>query len=299
MKKVFLFASLLALVAVFATSCKDKVPAPKARFTAAADGLVVTFTNASKDAETYAWDFGDGSAVSAEKDPIHTYEKAGKYAVKLTAKNAAGEDSMTEEVEVAQKAFSIKVDGDFADWAEVPADALAEAKVDENATLEEVYDIKFCSTADFVYFYIEYNADEVGVMDIFINTDDDDATGHASWLWENSGADVLLEGEFDEEGVWSPDFFSFINGGDPSEWTWDALEATGALTVCAAKKLSNGHTALEGSLMRASLPNLKSFKVGVLGQGAGWSGETGALPETRIDDEGLSVVSPMLEVKLN
>ena len=52
MKKI-LFASVIAFMAIFATSCKDKNAgdAPKARFTYAVEGLTVTFTNQSVDAE--------------------------------------------------------------------------------------------------------------------------------------------------------------------------------------------------------------------------------------------------------
>ncbi|MCF8228363.1 MAG: PKD domain-containing protein [Bacteroidales bacterium] len=51
--------------------------------------LEVTFTNFSKNASSYTWDFGDGE-TSTEKDPVHTYAEAGSYTVKLTAKNDAG-----------------------------------------------------------------------------------------------------------------------------------------------------------------------------------------------------------------
>ena len=135
MKKSFIFA-FVAVVAMIAASCQPKVEAPKARFTAVVDGLVVTFTNASKDAESYAWDFGDGSAVSAEENPVHTYAEAGTYTVVLTAKNKGGENKASQAVVVEKKAWSIAIDGDFADWAELPADQLAQAVVDENATTD-------------------------------------------------------------------------------------------------------------------------------------------------------------------
>lgn len=34
--------------------------------------------------ESYKWDFGDGSPVSTEPNPTHTYETAGNYTVKLS-----------------------------------------------------------------------------------------------------------------------------------------------------------------------------------------------------------------------
>ena len=302
MKKTLIFA-MVAMMAVFATSCKEKKgDAPKARFAYAVDGLVVTFTNASKDATEYVWDFGDGSATSAEVNPVHEYAEAGTYAVKLTAKNAAGENSFTDNVVLAEPLFSIRIDGNFEDWNDLPADLLAKAEVDDNATMDALHAIKFISDADYLYFYIQYSGteDEVGVLDIFINTDDDATTGHASWLWVDAGADFLIEGGTDidtetEQELWWPDFFTFINGGDPAEWSWEQIEAEGVATFSDIKVLTNGDKAIEGKIMRAGIPNFTACKVGVLAQAPAWTGEVGNLPETHVTDG----AAPMLEVQLN
>lgn len=47
----------------------------------------VTFTNSSQNATTYLWNFGDKSpdSTSTVANPKHTYQKAGKFLVKLTA----------------------------------------------------------------------------------------------------------------------------------------------------------------------------------------------------------------------
>jgi len=54
---------------------------------------LVKFKNSSVNASSYSWDFGDsapGSNTSAESNPSHTYNKAGKYKVTLTVKNSSG-----------------------------------------------------------------------------------------------------------------------------------------------------------------------------------------------------------------
>lgn len=53
--------------------------------------LTVQFTNLTKyaDANTYQWDFGDGS-TSTDSDPLHTYLHHGKYSVSLSASNSSG-----------------------------------------------------------------------------------------------------------------------------------------------------------------------------------------------------------------
>ena len=303
MKKI-LFASVIAFMAIFATSCKDKNAgdAPKARFAYAVDGMVVTFTNASKDATDYVWDFGDGTATSAEVNPVHEYAEAGTYAVKLTAKNKAGENSFTDNIVLEKPLFAVTIDGDFEDWNNLPADLVAVAEVDDNATMDALHVIKFITNPDYLFFYIQYSGveDEVGVLDIFINADDNAETGHASWLWVDAGADILIEGGTDidtetETELWWPDFFTFIDGSDQAEWAWESMDAEGMYLLSEIRTLANGDKAIEGKIMRAGLPNFTACKVGVLAQAPEWAGEVGNLPETHVTDG----AAPMLEVKLN
>ena len=49
------------------------------------EDLRVVFTNQSKKANKYFWDFGDGSNIDTTKNPVHTYTKPGVYKVKLTS----------------------------------------------------------------------------------------------------------------------------------------------------------------------------------------------------------------------
>ncbi len=309
MKKTLFFASLIAMVAVLASCEGDKKgDAPKARFQYDVDGLTVSFQNKSQNAETYAWDFGDGSAISAEENPVHTYAEAGTYSVKLTAKNKAGENSMTESIVLEKKAFEIKVDGNFADWDVVPADLLAKAETDEMAAYEELHAIKFVADADYVYFYIQFNGEEgvVSPVDMMINTDGDNETGMAHWFWEGAGVELLIEGFPDtwaaegedpgNAGYQDAGIFQWI-GDAPDAWAWNQLDIAGALSASALVALPNGDKAFEGSIMRASIPDLKAFKVGVFTNDANWSGENGCLPQQTITAEG-NVASPMLEVKL-
>jgi hypothetical protein len=43
----------------------------------------------------WTWDFGDGSAVSHEQNPVHTYTQDGAYTVRLTIDTAADSDTIT------------------------------------------------------------------------------------------------------------------------------------------------------------------------------------------------------------
>jgi len=59
----------------------------------------VSFTNTSKEAKTYQWDFGD-SQTSAATNPKHTYGDAGEYTVTLTAKRDGNEDVSSQTVTI-------------------------------------------------------------------------------------------------------------------------------------------------------------------------------------------------------
>lgn len=53
--------------------------------------LKTVFVNTTKFANSYKWDFGDGSAISTEENPEHAYTVVGTYTVKLTATNEKGD----------------------------------------------------------------------------------------------------------------------------------------------------------------------------------------------------------------
>jgi PKD repeat protein len=60
---------------------------PTSKFSYTISGVNVTFTNQSKDATDYTWDFGDGG-TSNLVSPQYTFKSAGTYAVKLTSRNS-------------------------------------------------------------------------------------------------------------------------------------------------------------------------------------------------------------------
>ncbi|MDO5838816.1 MAG: PKD domain-containing protein [Methanosarcina mazei] len=62
----------------------------------------VQFTDLSKDATEWKWDFGDGSS-SKKQNPTHAYSETGIYTVRLTASNSNGTDSQISTVNVVLK----------------------------------------------------------------------------------------------------------------------------------------------------------------------------------------------------
>lgn len=194
--KKFTLQNLILVVAVigalFVTSCGDdeeSLKAPEASFTTEIDGKTVVFTNTSVAEEaTYSWDFGDGES-SAEPSPSHTYVANGSYIVSLTVTNESGSDDSESVLEI----INIAIDGDFADWDDVPA-AISfsdgEGGIALELKVENLEDNK-------LFLYIKTTSDDPtgGFADLYINSDNDGTTGFSTSYWpETPGFDVLIEG---------------------------------------------------------------------------------------------------------
>lgn len=102
MKESIRLLSAAAIFVALLTGCEDPI-LPTADFTfdpaEVKVNVEVAFTNASTDADTYAWDFGDG-ASSTVTNPTHTYTTAGTYTVKLTASNVDGSNELEKSIVV-------------------------------------------------------------------------------------------------------------------------------------------------------------------------------------------------------
>jgi PKD repeat protein len=77
-------------------------PVPEARYEHTQDSSAsqLEFFDASHYAYEWSWDFGDGSAVSTEQHPVHTFPASGTYQVCLQVSNVTGQDVYCEEIYV-------------------------------------------------------------------------------------------------------------------------------------------------------------------------------------------------------
>ena len=111
------------IVAVIYTSCKKDDPdpdpdplLPTASFIFSPNAIVqydlITFTNASTDALSYSWDFGDGN-TSTDENPDYMYIETGTYTVSLTAVNDDGEDTYSEDITVSTPNNYCTISGDI------------------------------------------------------------------------------------------------------------------------------------------------------------------------------------------
>ena len=238
------FAMVIVLALAF-SSC-EKEPEPVAGFSYTIDGMVVTFANSSTDAVSYAWDFGDGN-TSTEMSPVHTYSDFGLYSISMTATNEEGESVSTQDIELVFTP-SMTIDGDFAKW-----DAVADFVAGDGGTITKV---KLASDAKYLYVYIEGTDQLRGFFDLYIDADNNTATGASTWVYPaGAGAEYLLEGFISDVG----DGDLFRDNPDTEDWCWTADCAAAPVPVVAlgsglitASSLNvvTGGKAIEFSIMR-------------------------------------------------
>ena len=311
MKKSLLFASFIAMVAILAVSCKPKGDAPTARFGYDTDELTVTFENLSKDAESYVWDFGDGE-TSTEENPSHVYADYGVYTVKLTAKNAFGEKSYTEDVELIKRIIAL--DADFSDWAALDA-KVAKCVADDKAKEDYFYEARFVRDNEFVYFYLEFNpakddfdteegiVHDYAVKHLSLWLDFGKDTGCNIWWWNaDSWITFLMEASWEDkfESASIDQCPEDLIGGDNAEWLWTSTGVSGAVSGSEAKTLENGHMAIEGKIMVAMLPVQPAgdVRMGIGALAPDWDTYAGRLPQTTMNPDGTQTLGSLPVVPL-
>ena len=95
----------------------------------------------------------------------------------------------------------VTIDGNFADWAALKN--VASAEPGEDAAYPGLLLMKAVADETNIYVYFEYELQDLGDMgiqaaapfEIFVNSDNNTATGGASWLWSEVGYEYMLESE--------------------------------------------------------------------------------------------------------
>ncbi len=73
---------------------------PTAAFVAVVNFDTAAFVNASQNATSYLWNFGDGT-TSTDANPTHVYAEDGTYTVILTAANVCGSHTATQQITIS------------------------------------------------------------------------------------------------------------------------------------------------------------------------------------------------------
>ena len=166
-------------------------PQPFVFYSVSIDGATVTFTNESKGAASYKWDFGDG-ATSTEESPTHTYPGKGKYVPTLYATAADGVTAEASTVIHIAKTSAIKLDDNtLSDWDTVTHNVVL-AGPNSGNFIKAKYDYD----ANYVYVYFEQNTTKAdgNIYDVYIDADNDITTGLLTGDIPNGAYEVLLEG---------------------------------------------------------------------------------------------------------
>ncbi|MBA4321624.1 MAG: hypothetical protein C0408_02280 [Odoribacter sp.] len=98
MKKFFLLSMLSIIISI--NSCKkDNMPVSSFSMdkTTGKVGETITFTNLSKNANSFVWYFGDGIS-STTKNPTHSYLSAWTFTITLYAYNDEGVSKSTKTI---------------------------------------------------------------------------------------------------------------------------------------------------------------------------------------------------------
>jgi len=291
MKKNRFVIGLLALFAMASlalVSCKDEADPPIPDFSSVIDDKTVTFTNLSVNATSYSWDFGDGSALSTETNPVYTYTAYGDFDVRLTATGEGGSEIKKITISVVKVWPVITIDGSFADWAAVSSfysgygadgGSLTEAKVTSNAATSKLY----------IYINGDLSAAN-HVIQTLINADGNTSTGWQTTNLATNGAEYQFE--YYIHDLWGG---TYAWNSDPGEqdWPWidditndpengDITESSGVVGNAEIEFV------IETSLMKNPVP---ATQIGIYfwAQNTDWN-QVGQLPPVDTD--------PLHEVKM-
>lgn len=106
MRRIYsnLYLVIFACGLLVLNACSEDADPPVVEVHFEADGTdpyTIHFSTIDENVSTYSWDFGDGSAVSTEMAPVHTYDMSGDYNVTLIVKGDGGETSDAVTVSIA------------------------------------------------------------------------------------------------------------------------------------------------------------------------------------------------------
>ena len=210
----------------------------------------INFTNETKDATSYSWDFGDGN-TSTQKNPSHTFTTEGTYTVELTGMNGDKNATATKTINVIDSEICKKVKVFYI----IPSDQLAneipthvlEDAVEQNRQLWSEYGATFVAE-DLVKIYSDMTTAE------FQNTNDN-LHNNIKYNWFGNAINEAIANS--EMVLDDPNFKAVLFVQAP------------ATPECGCAALANYHFAGIPSAMIASIQNGVGADIGVIGHELG------------------------------
>ncbi len=281
MKKTNLTILIVALIAAINfSSCKkdSNKPTPFVFYSVSIDGATVTFTNESKGATSYEWDFGDGS-TSTDESPTHTYPGKGKYVPTLYATAADGTKAEASTVLHIAKTSPIKLDDhSLADWDTISANVVV-AGANSGNFIKAKYDYD----ANYIYLYFEQNTTKAdgNIYDVYLDADNDITTGLLTGDIPGGAYEVLLEGTVFDDWL-DPYYFIGTDQQNFGNYTPQSISEFFKLgTVVQDGSVQK----FEWAISRSKIKGLtgKAVRIGVQAAANDWSAEIGFSPDLGSD----------------
>jgi PKD repeat protein len=281
MKKTNLIILIVALIAAINfSSCKkdSSNPAPFVFYSVSIDGATVTFTNESKGAATFEWDFGDG-ATSTDENPTHTYAGKGKYVPTLYATATDGTKAEASTVIHISKTSAIKLDDNtLSDW-----DTVTHNVVLAGANSGNFIKAKYDYDANYIYLYFEQNTTKAAgnIYDVYIDADNDITTGLLSGDIPGGAYEILLEGTVFDNWL---DPYYFI-GTDQQNFGNYQPQSISEFFKLGDVEQDGSVQKFEWAISRSKIKGLtgSGLRIGVQAAANDWSAEIGFSPDLGSD----------------
>lgn len=255
MKTLKIYTSMLTIVlasCVFSSCKKDDTEIQTdLLYDVIVDGNSATFTVKTEGVTGAKWDFGDGS-TSTDANPTHTYLGKGKYVPTLVA-SVNGKTAEASTVLRIAKTSPVKIDDNtLEDWAKVTKDVIplgARKGIFNNVKLD--YD------GNYVYIYGEMTGkkSDAVIFDIYMDSDNNPATGLLTGTFTDGGYDILLEGQMLTTGL---DIF-YHNSTDQNAFSFAPQSIAEAYTVGTVKD--------EGTMVKFEVRIARGKLKGLTGSG--------------------------------
>ena len=237
--------------------------------------------------------------------------------VSFSACNKPNDDDDDEGGENTEFVSKIKVDGDFSDWAALPAAKVAVAQ-NQSADKNALKVLK--AYADKVYLNIYFEFDDAQIVDkawpavhVYLNSDGNKSTGGYGDEFADACVDCMLETAIFSEGEWNDwnaSFWRWVGEANGSGWEWTTIPEAernsdnlwGAL-IGEGSGISHGMgsgNAYEIQILREMLDGeqfANTFGVGIDIQ-QNWS-SIAYLPNAATTDENPNGLANMLDVTID
>lgn len=267
---------LASIAAINFSSCKkdSAKPQPFVFYTVSIDGATVTFTNESKDAATYKWDFGDGT-TSTDKSPVHTYPGKGKYVPTLYATSSNGAEAEASTVLHIAKTSSVKLDDhSLSDW-----DTITHNVVIGGQGAGNFIQAKYDYDANYIYLYFEQNTTKAdgNIYDVYLDADNDITTGLLTGDIPGGAYEVLLEGTVFDDWL---DPYYFIGTDQQNFGNYQPQSISEFFKMGTVVQTGNVQK-FEWAISRSKVKGLtgKAVRIGVQAAANDWSAEIGFSPD--------------------